>query len=121
MFDGEVYLAKADTGHYKIGVSKTPGKRIKHFRTIMPVDVEIVHRFASDNCREAERLLHEQFASLRHRGEWFNLQEHDVQHIVGISTYFEGEFCFFLDELNTVMHRLFAAGEIVRTEAELPY
>lgn len=121
MFDGDVYLAKSETGHYKIGISKDPYARVKHFDTIMPIDVDIVHSFPSDNCREAERLLHEQYAAYRHKGEWFNLPDYAIRHIKEITTYFEGEFCWPMDEANQAIHDLFAAGRIAWTEAELPY
>lgn len=81
---GYVYLAHADTGHYKIGYSVDPQNRIKHFDTQMPVKVEIVHTIQTDDMRRLEKKLHERFESQRVTGEWFDLGEDDVGFITSI-------------------------------------
>lgn len=40
---GYVYLAHAETGHYKIGLSIGPVERIRVFDTKMPVKVSLIH------------------------------------------------------------------------------
>lgn len=92
IFDGDIYIARSDTGHYKIGISKTPTERIRYFDTIMPVEVELVYRFPSDNCRRGEKIMHQVLAEYHHRGEWFNLPQREIDLIMGITTYFEGVF-----------------------------
>lgn len=81
---GYVYLAHADTGHYKIGYSVDPQNRIKHFDTQMPVKVEIVHTIQTDDMRRLEEELHGRFESQRVTGEWFDLGEDDVGFITSI-------------------------------------
>lgn len=94
MYNGFVYLAKSDTGHYKIGRSKNPYGRIKHFDTIMPVNVKIVHYFPCDNPRQAEAEMH-QIAD-RHAervaGEWFSLSQFIVSIFCTIRFFINGEF-----------------------------
>lgn len=94
MYNGFVYLAKSDTGHYKIGWAKNPYQRIKHFDTIMPVNVEIVHYFPCDNPREAESRMHRwaEFHGQRVTGEWFDLSEEAARHFGYIRFYLNGEF-----------------------------
>ena len=78
---GYVYLAGNDTGHYKIGVSTKPFKRVKHFNTIMPVEVFPIHFIPCVRFRELENELHHLFANQRHKGEWFELEVDDVEFI----------------------------------------
>ena len=85
LYNGFVYLAKSDTGHYKIGRSKNPYGRIKHFDTIMPVKVEIIHYFPCDDPALIERTLHGMLALHKAAGEWFNLPYETVQAICNIT------------------------------------
>lgn len=94
MYNGFVYLAKSDTGHYKIGRSKNPYKRVQHFDTIMPVKVEIIHYFPCDNPVDAEKRLH-LYAShhgTRVAGEWFEIDDYSVSAILQIRFFVNGEF-----------------------------
>lgn len=97
---GYVYLAYCDTGHYKIGVSKKPDQRIKHFDTQMPVEITKVYTFYSDDCYRTESILHKRFEMKRHKGEWFNLDDHDIRLIKTIGSFQEGFFVHskWLDE-----------------------
>lgn len=89
---GYVYLLHADTGHYKIGLSKNPKKRVRHFSTQMPIQVSTVHIFPADHAFGAEGLLHSHFSSKRTSGEWFLLGEEDVAWICSIKEYRNGQF-----------------------------
>lgn len=73
MYNGFVYLAKSDTGQYKIGRSKNPYGRIKHFDTSMPVGVELIHYIPCDDPVHMEGALHKRYKEHRTSGEWFNL------------------------------------------------
>jgi len=89
---GYVYLAKSETGHFKIGLSINPAKRIKIFDTKMPVAVELVHTIPADDMRQAEGILHGRFADKRHEGEWFNLDQGDVAYVRKLTAFFDGRF-----------------------------
>ena len=85
LYNGFVYLAKSDTGHYKIGRSQNPYGRIKHFDTIMPVKVKIVHYFPCDDPALGERALHYVVKESRITGEWFDLSDGDVESVCRIT------------------------------------
>ena len=89
IYDGWVYLAKSDTGHYKIGRSKNPFSRIKHFDTIMPVGIKIVAMVPSDDYVELERRWHMVFDKYRVTGEWFDLPEDIVENIKRVVAYLD--------------------------------
>lgn len=76
---GYVYVVKLDK-HYKIGISKTPESRLKEF-TLLPYELEtiILERVIDYDKREKE--LHEHFADKRVRGEWFLLDNNDIEYI----------------------------------------
>lgn len=89
---GFVYLAYAETQDYKIGRSKNPDDRIKHFDTQMPVEVSKVHTFPATDANESERLLHEWCEDRQVKGEWFNLEEQHVDVLKAISEFEDGAF-----------------------------
>jgi hypothetical protein len=72
------------TGYYKIGKSTKPRSRIGHFDTKLPFRVRVVHIIPTTDCSALERRLHRQYASKRKRGEWFALDDADVQAIMQI-------------------------------------
>lgn len=76
---GYVYVVKLDK-HYKIGISKSPETRLKEF-TLLPYELEhiLIAKIKGYEVREKE--LHEHFADKRVRGEWFELNEEDIEYI----------------------------------------
>lgn len=78
---GYVYLVKAETGQYKIGLSKDPHNRAKTFGVLLPFNVEFEALIKTDNMRLLEAQLHQRFASKRLYGEWFKLEPADVEYI----------------------------------------
>ena len=65
-------------GFYKIGISSNPGVREK---TLQSQEPEIELLFYSEGSYEDERTLHEIFVEKRVRGEWFSLDERDIDFI----------------------------------------
>jgi hypothetical protein len=80
---GYIYLVKS-CGLYKIGRNVEKGNRFKVFETTMPVEVESIHSFYSEDYIKSETLLHKKFSLLRQKGEWFNLSSEDVEYICSI-------------------------------------
>jgi hypothetical protein len=79
---GHVYVLSTPEGYYKIGsTSGLIDDRVKQFAIALPFKVEIMIRLmcAPGNERQAERLIHEHFATKRTNGEWFKLTEEDLQ------------------------------------------
>jgi hypothetical protein len=64
---------------FKIGRSKTPGKRERTLQSEVP---QIVMRFSVPAEEAHEKQLHDRFQSRRMRGEWFALTNDDLVWIV---------------------------------------
>jgi hypothetical protein len=65
--------------HIKIGWSKDPLKRLEQLRTGCPYPLEMLGCMAGEESDE--RALHEHFAHLRERGEWFKAEPWLLAHI----------------------------------------
>ena len=79
-FDCFIYLMEdLRNKTFKIGRSKTPGKRERTLQSEVP---EIVMRFSIPADDAHERELHDHFESKRLRGEWFMLTNEDLVWIV---------------------------------------
>ena len=72
---GYVYIIKADSGHYKIGKSIRPDKRVGEFTLQLPFKVEIIQVIKCKNYTESERRLHSLCAPWHVNGEWFLLPD----------------------------------------------
>lgn len=78
---GYVYLIKSNTGHYKIGKSVNPQKRMKEFvssNVILPIEFTLEHQIETDDYHRLESTLHNSFSEKRFRGEWFELTDEEV-------------------------------------------
>lgn len=64
---------------FKIGRSKTPGKRERTLQSEVP---QVVLRFSIPGEEEDEKRLHDRFESKRVRGEWFALTNDDLLMII---------------------------------------
>lgn len=86
---GYIYLILGPQGHYKIGLSKTPLKRIERLEVKLPFPIEPIHIFKTNWMRGAERELHQKYTDEgKHvNGEWFMLTDDDVQAIKQIEYY----------------------------------
>ena len=82
---GVVYLLKIkDTNQYKIGVSKDFDRRYNEISPKMPFELKTINLIKSFNIYDLEKELHEKFANKRIKGEWFELEEKDVEYIKSI-------------------------------------
>ncbi|MGD0905744.1 MAG: GIY-YIG nuclease family protein [Terracidiphilus sp.] len=79
-FESFVYIMEdCRNGTFKIGRSKTPGKRERTLQSEVP---EIVLRFSIPAADDDERRLHDRFDPKRLRGEWFNLTADELLWII---------------------------------------
>jgi len=81
---GYVYLLQADNGLYKIGQSKVIDNRIKQLGLKLPYELNLVSTVLCLQYKELEAHLHERFADKHVRGEWFELDDADVEYIKGL-------------------------------------
>lgn len=119
--DGWIYFAQASTGHIKIGKSRSPVERVKHFDTIMPIEVEMLHYFYADDTNAAEKELHGMFSFDRERGEWFLMCQEKIDWLYNIHCYLEGELYYTPAWMTGDLRCLLHEGIVALTEAELPY
>lgn len=78
---GYVYLLKSPTGHYKIGCTSNPHNRAKTFGIQLPFEVEFLALIYFEDMYTLEAEMHEEFAHKRVNGEWFALDDADVEYI----------------------------------------
>lgn len=80
-----VYLLYATTGIYKIGLTGHAYSRLSGFQTMTPCRVWFVALIPTTNMNALEKALHNQFASKRVQGEWFDLSADDVAYIQSLA------------------------------------
>jgi predicted GIY-YIG superfamily endonuclease len=82
MSNCSVYIIYSTSGHYKIGVSNNPKKRVKALRrTQGPYEYSLVYYWVFGSRGEAyhiEQWLHKVFEGQRVNGEWFELSPTDL-------------------------------------------
>lgn len=79
-----VYLMHDTTnGYYKIGISNNPDYRERTLQSEKPtIDMIISKKFPIRKIAESiEKALHDTYSKKRLRGEWFELDQKDVEHI----------------------------------------
>lgn len=82
---GYVYLLQSERG-YKIGKSKSPGKRVETLGVVLPFPIDTVALIKTPNMGQLELELHNHFADKRINGEWFALTPEDVEYIKALET-----------------------------------
>jgi hypothetical protein len=79
---GDIYIIKDNgTGYYKIGMSRNVNQRIKSLNTSTPRGIETVLIFDSSDCVLDENNIHNMFSDKRISGEWFELDDKDIEKI----------------------------------------
>ncbi len=76
-----VYLLKAGPS-CKIGIADDVEARVKQLQSGCPETIEILGRWPHAQARKKERCLHTHFKNKRKNGEWFALDQDDIQFIV---------------------------------------
>jgi len=77
---GFVYIVEGE-GYFKIGCTNDLSKRIKSLTVKAPFDLIVHLVIPSLDMYRTESVLHRRFAHKRRRGEWFNLQQGDIEDI----------------------------------------
>ena len=79
---GFAYLIKAENGLVKIGQTSDLRSRFLTLYTVIPVEIEIVAYCQCENYEQLERQLHQKYANVRVKGEWFALSDKEVSAII---------------------------------------
>lgn len=71
-----VYLVRAivdeERAFYKIGIATDLYARFGNLKTASPLPLQLLFAFPSDRANHIEHALHQEYAHLRVRGEWFD-------------------------------------------------
>ena len=70
-----------DCVYYKLGIAKNVEKRKRQLQTGTPNKLVIEAYYPVTDARKKEKYLHTKYASKKRQGEWFALDEKDVQNI----------------------------------------
>jgi len=75
-----LYCIADNNGSVKFGFSKDPNRRVRSLQTGSADELVLLETVSvpQDRVREYERLLHQEFAHLRSRGEWFRISPEDA-------------------------------------------
>jgi hypothetical protein len=92
----KIYLIKAITPSgdvsYKVGKSKNPEKRVKELQTGNSNKLYISHVYDTKYSNLLESTLHIHFKPYRLEGEWFAMEESDVDMFIEICDKYEKNF-----------------------------
>src|SRR3972149_6878293 len=78
-----IYFAEAINGLVKIGWSADLRQRMRHLRSVSPLEIRLMHCYECENDPKAEEaFLHSEFASWRSHGEWFKLTKKQKRAII---------------------------------------
>lgn len=80
---GYIYVLRADNGRCKIGRARLIDDRVYQLGIVLPYDPELVCAVKVDDYVAMEKELHELFmdAGKHVKGEWFELNEADIEYI----------------------------------------
>jgi len=85
LFSGYIYLVSLGE-HTKIGRSKDWKARISSLFGDLGPTAQLIDVFYSSNHIQQEKELHKKFSYKQVRGEWFKLDESDIEEIRNMST-----------------------------------
>lgn len=81
---GFVYVVLADT-LYKIGRTMDFKKRLHTLNQLLPYELETIAVIETEDMYKLEEKLHNKFASKRKKGEWFRLEDEDIEYLKGLA------------------------------------
>lgn len=79
---GYVYLL-SNGDYYKIGITKgCIEKRIKALQTGNPNEITLINSYQTNNYRKVESWFHRHYKLKRLEGEWFALEQDDIDNFI---------------------------------------
>lgn len=109
-----IYILKAGD-KYKIGITFSEiSKRIKALQTGCPYKIEIIHTYETNNSFIIEQTLHNRYKDKNSNGEWFILNEQDIEDIKGLIVEFDKNFVFIEKEYKETIPKIeYNIGDII--------
>lgn len=89
---GHVYILGSTLGFYKIGFTNNLFKRFTNFGVKLPFEVWLEDSKIYFDCGYAEKYWHEFFRHKRINGEWFKLEEKDLDYFHHSSDDYDSDF-----------------------------
>lgn len=82
-----VYIAKHEHGFYKIGMSKTPWRRVNTINYSCPYRIELLGTISPKNGTDSvlEKLLHSYYSPLQREGEWFDIPDEEMESLIELN------------------------------------
>lgn len=77
---GYIYFLSS-AGYVKIGKTLNLDDRMRSLEMSTPLEIELLHFVKSENIDKDERIFHNMFVTKRVKGEWFDLDERDIEEI----------------------------------------
>jgi hypothetical protein len=79
---GYIYFVRENLfGHTKVGRSRNLEKRLRIFAAELPFETQLLYYIKTYNYEKVELEFHKLFSSKRVRGEWFLLNNEDIEKI----------------------------------------
>jgi Meiotically up-regulated gene 113 len=78
---GFIYILAAGDSIFKIGKTTRLSKRSRQLEIQLPRRVEVALVIATNEIHGREHELHQEFASSRLNGEWFELSQEDLERL----------------------------------------
>lgn len=92
----KIYVIQHPHGYVKIGKSVNPQKRLRSLQAASPYELEVlttieVKKGSYGDERTVETLLHHFFEEYRHRGEWFQLPQDEIETLRELDVLYQNE------------------------------
>lgn len=80
-----IYIVQAKgTDKYKVGIADKADARLANLQTGSPIPLELLRSVHCDDVRWAERFMHDQLNLYRQSGEWFSLDDKQLDAVYAI-------------------------------------
>ena len=80
-----IYIVKSGD-FYKIGYASSLSGRLHNFEGANPNGIELIWAAVFTEYKKLEKMIHERFNEKRVKGEWFKLNEEDIELIKKLDT-----------------------------------
>lgn len=102
--DKFIYLIRSNEhGYHKIGVSKTPQKRLDSLQTGNFDTLTLINKYQSKYAYKIEKTLHNLWRYLKINGEWYDLSINEISDFNNICIKIENNFNIMKTHNNTFL------------------